>query len=68
MIWWLLGGFWVGFLCGIVSMAIFVAGARGRTYVDRAAEERERLEQPFGVSVTSHARSITPAAMAGSNS
>jgi|GEM_PF-2088384 hypothetical protein len=54
MIWWLIGVFWVGLLCGIFAMCIFIAG--NKPYADRAMEENERpLGHPSKISVTSDA-------------
>jgi hypothetical protein len=53
MIWWLIGGFWIGFLCGMFAMCIFIA--RKSAYMDMVAEEDERpAGDPPKVSVTSH--------------
>ena len=53
MIWWVIGGFWAGFLCGICAMSMFIAA--NKSYPNRVIEENERLRgHPSKISVTSH--------------
>jgi hypothetical protein len=52
MIWLLIGGFWVGFLCGMFTMCMFVT--RNRPSLDRVTEESESPPgDPPTISVTS---------------
>jgi hypothetical protein len=55
MIWWLIGAFWVGFLCGMFTMCMFVA-TRDRPYMDKVVtEESERAaNNALKVSAGSH--------------
>jgi hypothetical protein len=41
MIWWAIGVFWAGILCGICAMSMFIAG--NKSYPHRVTEETERL-------------------------
>jgi len=40
MLWWVIGGFWAGFLCGVFAMSMFVSG--NKSYPNRVTEETER--------------------------